>query len=137
MAYLGRQTSIGSFKKADSISALQNNVRVTFPLTVTSALNSSELKPISPTTLLVVKNGKPLEPYTDFNVLNANITFTGSAPLTTDNIWITTFGEPIKIGVPNTGAITDDSFAPDSITNDKLTQQAQDLIIGNIITFGI
>lgn len=137
MAYLGRKTSVGSFKKADSISALQNNVRVTFPLTVTSALNSYELAPVSPTSILVVKNGKPLEPYTDFNLLDANITFTGSAPLTTDNIWITTFGEPIKIGVPNTGAITDDAFAPESVTNDKLTQEAQDLIIGNIVTFGI
>jgi hypothetical protein len=137
MAYLGRKTSVGSFKKADSISALQNNVRVTFPLTVTSALNSYELAPVSPTSLLVVKNGNPLEPYTDFNVLDANITFTGLAPLTTDNIWITTFGEPIRIGVPNTGAIADDAFAPGSITNDKLTQEAQDLIIGNIVTFGI
>jgi hypothetical protein len=86
---------------------------------------------------LVVKNGNPLEPATDFTVLTANITFTGSAPLTTDDIWITTFGEPIEIGTPSAGAITDDKFAAGSVTNDKLSQQAQDLIIGNIVTFGI
>lgn len=134
---MGRKPSIGSFKKVDSISAFQNNTRVTFPLTVTSELTSYELKPISPFSLLVVKNGNPLEPATDFTVLTANITFTGSAPLTTDDIWITTFGEPIEIGTPGDGVITDDKFAAGSVTNDKLSQQAQDLIIGNIVTFGI
>jgi hypothetical protein len=134
---MGRKPSIGSFKKVDSISAFQNNTRVTFPLTVTSELTSYELKPISPFSLLVVKNGNPLQPSTDFTVLTANITFTGSAPLTTDDIWITTFGEPIEIGTPNDSAVTDDKFAEGSITNDKLSQEAQDLIIGNIVTFGI
>lgn len=137
MAYLGRAPSIGSFKKVDSISAFQNNTRVTFPLTITSALNSYELKPVSPFSLLVVRNGNPLQPITDFTVLEGNITFTMNPPLTTEDIWITTFGEPIEIGTPGDGSITDDSFAEASITNDKLSQQAQDLIIGNIVTFGI
>jgi hypothetical protein len=35
------------------------------------------------------------------------------------------------------GTITDSEFAQNSITNDKLTQEAQDLILGNIVTFGI
>ncbi len=134
---MGRKPSIGSFKKIDSISALQNNTRAIFPLTVTSEMTSYELKPISPFSLLVVKNGDPLEPVTDFTLLEGNITFTGSPPLTTDDIWITTFGEPVEIGTPDDDAITDDSFAVGSITNDKLTQEAQDLIIGNIVTFGI
>lgn len=137
MGYLGRKPSKGSFKKVDSISALQNNVRVTFPLTVTSELGSYALSPVTPFSLLVVKNGDPLEPAVDFTVTGANISFNSTPPLTTDDIWITTFGEPIIIGVPNDGAITDDAFEVGSITNDKLTQQAQDLIIGNIITFGI
>jgi hypothetical protein len=134
---MGRKPSIGSFKKIDSISVLQNNTRATFPLTVTSEMTSYELKPISPFSLLVVKNGDPLEPVTDFTVLEGNITFTGTAPLTTDDIWITTFGEPVEIGTPDNGAITDSSFQAGSVTNDKLTQEAQDLIIGNIVTFGI
>ena len=137
MSYLGKKPSIGSFKKANSISALQNNVRVIFPLTVTSGFTNYPLAPITPTSLLVVKNGNPLEPYNDYNVLEANIIFSGSAPLTTDDIWITTFGEPIVIGTPGEGAVTDDSFAQGSVTNDKLSQEAQDLIIGNIVTFGI
>jgi hypothetical protein len=137
MSYLGRKPSIGSFKKIDSISAFQNNTRATFHLTITSEMTSYELKPISPFSLLVVKNGDPLEPVTDFTVSEGNITFTGTAPLTTDDIWITTFGEPIEIGIPEDGAITDGSFQAGSITNDKLTQEAQDLIIGNIVTFGI
>jgi hypothetical protein len=137
MAYLGRATSIGSFKKVDSIAALQNNTRTIFPLTITSELNSYELKPVSPFALLVVKNGGPLEPDVEFTVLEANINFNGNPPLTTDDIWISTFGEPIVIGTPEDRTIVDGSFALASITNDKLTQQAQDVIISNIVTFGI
>lgn len=137
MAYLGRSTSIGSFKKVDSISALQNNTRTIFPLTITSELNSYELQPVTPFSLLVVKNGSPLEPNTEFTVSEGNINFNGSPPLTTDDIWISTFGEPIEIGSPADGSIVDGSFAVSSITNDKLTQQAQDAIISNIVTFGI
>ena len=137
MSYMGRKPSIGSFKKIDSISALQNNTRAIFPLTVTSEMTSYELKPISPFSLLVVKNGNPLEPVTDFTLFEGNITFTGLAPLTTDDIWITTFGEPVEIGTPDDGVVTDSSFQAGSVTNDKLTQEAQDLIIGNIVTFGI
>jgi len=137
MSYLGKAAEIGSFKKLDSISALQNNTSVIFPLTVTSAMTSYDLRPISPFSLLVVKNGKPLEPGVDYTVLGNTIIFAQPAPLTTDNIWITTLGEPINIGTPKDGAITDSEFAKGSVTNDKLTQQAQDLIIGNIVTFGI
>ena len=137
MAYLGRSPSIGSFKKVDSISPLQNNTRAIFPLVVTSELTSYDLAPVSPFALMVVKNGNPLEPVTDFEVTGANITFKGTPPQTIDDIWITTFGEPITIGTPGNGSITDDSFAAESITNTKLTQQAQDLIIGNIINFRI
>ena len=137
MAYLGRETSIGSFKKVDSIAALQNNTRTIFPLTVTSELSSYELQPITPFALLVVKNGSPLEPDTEFTVLAGNISFNSNPPLTTDDIWISTFGEPIEIGTPEDGVIVDGSFAAGSVTNDKLTQQAQDIIISNIVTFGI
>jgi hypothetical protein len=137
MSYLGRPTSIGSFKKIDSIANLQNNTRTIFPLTITSELSSYELQPITPFALLVVKNGSPLEPDTEFTVLGANINFIDNPPLTTDDIWINTFGEPIEIGVPEVGVIVDGSFASGSVTNDKLTQQAQDVIISNIVTFGI
>jgi hypothetical protein len=137
MAYLGRATEIGSFKKLDSFSALQNNTRAIFPLTITSAMTSYDLVPVSPFSLLVVKNGDPLEPNIDYTVSANTINFNGSAPLTTDKIWITTLGEPINIGVSEDGAITDGEFAQGSVTNNKLTQQAQDLIIGNIVTFGI
>jgi hypothetical protein len=137
MSYLGRAAEIGSFKKLDSFSALQNNTRAIFPLTVTSAMTSYDLVPVSPFSLLVVKNGDPLEPNIDYTVSANTINFNGSAPLTTDTIWITTLGEPINIGIPEDGVITDGEFAQGSVTNDKLTQQAQDLIIGNIITFGI
>ena len=137
MSYLGRAAEIGSFKKLDSFSALQNNTRAIFPLTVTSAMTSYDLVPVSPFSLLVVKNGDPLEPNTDYTVLANTISFNGLAPLTTDTIWITTLGEPINIGTPEDGVITDGEFAQGSVTNNKLTQQAQDLIIGNIVTFGI
>jgi len=137
MSYLGRESEIGSFKKVDSISTLQNNVRVIFPLTVNSALSSYDLVPVSPFSLLVVKNGDPLEPNINYTVLGNTIIFAQPAPLTTDNIWITTLGEPMNIGTPEDGVITDSEFAQGSITNDKLTQQAQDLILGNIVAFGI
>ncbi len=137
MSYLGRESEIGSFKKVDSISALQNNTSVIFPLTITSAMTSYDLEPVSPFSLLVVKNGDPLEPNIDYAVLGNTIIFALPAPLTTDIIWITTLGEPINIGIPEDGVITDGEFAQGSVTDDKLTQQAQDLIIGNIIAFGI
>jgi hypothetical protein len=137
MSYLGRAAEMGSFKKLDSFSALQNNTRAIFPLTITSAMTSYDLVPVSPFSLLVVKNGDPLEPNIDYTVSANTISFNGLAPLTTDKIWITTLGEPINIGVPEDGAITDGEFAQGSVTNNKLTQQAQDLIIGNIVTFGI
>jgi hypothetical protein len=100
-------------------------------------MTSYDLVPVSPFSLLVVKNGDPLEPNTDYTVLANTISFNGLAPLTTDTIWITTLGEPINIGTPEDGVITDGEFAQGSVTNNKLTQQAQDLIIGNIVTFGI
>jgi hypothetical protein len=137
MSYLGRAAEIGSFKKLDSFSALQNNTRAIFPLTITSAMTSYDLVPVSPFSLLVVKNGDPLEPDVDYTVSANTINFNGSPPLTTDEIWITTLGEPINIGIPEDGVVTDSEFAQGSITNNKLTQQAQDLIIGNIVTFGI
>jgi hypothetical protein len=137
MSYLGRAAEIGSFKKLDSFGALQNNTRAIFPLTVTSAMTSYDLVPVSPFSLLVVKNGDPLEPNIDYTVSANTISFNGVPPLTTDTIWITTLGEPINIGIPEDGVITDSEFAQGSVTNDKLTQQAQDLIISNIVTFGI
>ena len=66
MSYLGRAAEMGSFKKLDSFSALQNNTRAIFPLTVTSAMTSYDLVPVSPFSLLVVKNGDPLEPNIDY-----------------------------------------------------------------------
>lgn len=138
MAVIGRQLAIGSTKKIDSISALQNNVRVTFPLTITSSMSSYELKPVSPFAIFVVRNGSPLEPNKDFTVSEGNITFlNGSTPLSTDTIFITTFGEPINIGSPNDGVIGDTHFQLESVTYDKLTQAAKDAIIGDIITFGL
>jgi hypothetical protein len=138
MAYIGRPPSEGSFKKVDSIAAFQNNTRTVFPLTITSDLGAYELKPVSAFSLMVVKNGTPLEPDIEFSVSGGNITFTDVVtPLTTDTIWISTLGEPIKIGTPANGAVSDSKFVPGSITYDKLTQQAKDSIIGDIITFGI
>ena len=138
MAYIGNKPVIGSTKKVDSFTALQNNVRVTFPLTITNSLLSYELKPVSPYSILVVKNGNLLEPDRDYSVSGGNITFSLlSKPLSTDTVFITTLSEPITIGVPGDGTVTDQCFLPESVTYDKLTQTAKDTIISNIITFGL
>lgn len=137
MSYIGRQPSVGSFKNVDSITALQNNVRVTFPLTVTNSLVSYTLDPVSPLILTVVKNGLLLEPYTDFTVNNGNITFDSNPPVTTDTIWITTISEPMTIGTPSAGTVTDSMFAPGSIDYSNFTEQAKSSITADIITFGL
>jgi hypothetical protein len=137
MAYIGRQPTIGVLTKVDSLLSLQNNTRAIFPLTITNQLSSHSLIPVTPLSLLVVKNGEPLEPGVDYTVDQDNINFGEYPLLTTDDIWISTFGEPIDIGEPADGAIEDSNFAAGSVTNAKLTQSAQDTIISNIVSFGV
>jgi hypothetical protein len=134
MAYLGRPlTTASSIRKIDSISGLQNNVAVTFNLTI----DGDSVSPISSYIMQVVRNGSPLEPYGQadgFTVSGSTITFT-EAPLTTDNIWILLYGEAI-VTATNDNEVTDSMFTRESIEYDNFTQDARSLIVGQIVIFG-
>lgn len=139
MSYLGREPrGGGEFKGVDSISGFVNNTRVTFPLTVTSELGSYTLDAISPFSLLVVVDGAPLQPVTEFTVADGNITFNDlNTPTTVQSISIRALAEPVIIGVPTDNAINDGQFANGSVNYSNFTTQAQSNIIANIITFGL
>ena len=134
MAYLGRPlTTASSIRKFDSISALQNNVAVTFNLTI----DGDSVSPVSSFIMQVVKNGSPLEPYGQgdgFTVSGSTITFT-EAPLTTDNIWMLQYGQAIITGT-NDNEVTDSMFTRGSVEYDNLSGDAKALLIGKIIIFG-
>ena len=134
MAYLGRPlTTASSIRKFDSISGLQNNVAVTFNLTI----GGDSVSPISSYIMQVVRNGSPLQPYGQadgFTVSGSTITFT-EAPLTTDNIWMLVYGQAIITGT-NDNEVNDSMFTRGSIEYDNFTQDAKSLILGQIITFG-
>ena len=134
MAYLGRPlTTASSIRKFDSISALQNNVAVTFNLTI----NGDSVSPVSSFIMQVVKNGSPLEPYgqgNGFTVSGSTITFT-EAPLTTDKIWMLVYGQAIITGT-NDNEVTDSMFTRGSVEFDNLSGDAKSDIIGKIIIFG-
>lgn len=139
MSYLGRQPrGGGEFKGVDSISNFVNNTRVTFPLTVTSELGNYTLNAVTPFSLLVVVDGSPLEPFTQYTVSNGNITFNAlNTPTTVQSISIRALAEPVIIGTPTDGEVNDGQFADGSVEYSNFTTQAQSNIIADIITFGL
>jgi hypothetical protein len=132
MAYLGKEPSVGSFQKLDSIRGLQNGVRTAFPLTISDI----SYTPDSVNQLMVVKNGDVLEPGEGFSVNGTNITITPVLEAN-DIVWILTYGQARFTGVPSAGTVTSDTIADASIEYDKLSGDTVATIIGNIITFGI
>lgn len=131
MSYLGNKTFDGTIKKLDSLGTF-DGVTQTFDLT----LNGSPYEASTSIRLLVVHNGAPIEPDVDFTIDTTTITFL-NAPLVTDTIFIISYGSTINIGVPNDGSITNEKFKPGSVELSNFTQQAKELIISDIVTFGI
>ena len=136
MAFIGNEPLPGSFRKINSLNSSFNNTTATFTMTVSVGDNDYNFDPGTSFNLLVVKNGSPLEPEVEFTISGTSITF-DATPLTTDDVFIVSYGEPVIIGTPDDGAVTGGAFKPGSISYNKLTQSAKDSIIANTITFGI
>lgn len=136
MAFIGNNPLPGSFRKINSLNASFNNTTATFTMTVSVGDNTYDFDPGSSLNLLVVKNGSPLEAQFEYNVTGTSITF-NETPLTTDDVFIVSYGEPLIIGTPDDGAVTGEAFKMGSVSYDKLSQSAKDAIIANTITFGI
>lgn len=64
------------------------------------------------------------------SAISGNITFV-------DNIFIVSHGEMLNIGIPNDNAVRDNMIQEGSVTYNKLADSAKDLILGDIIAFGI
>lgn len=136
MAFIGNNPLPGSFRKINSLNSSFNNVTATFTMTVSVGDSDYDFNPGTALNLLVVKNGMPLEAQTEYTVNGTSITF-DATPLTTDDVFIVSYGEPVIIGTPDDGAVPGSAFRPGSVSYDKLTQSAKDAIIANTITFGI
>jgi hypothetical protein len=134
MAYLGTPaTTASSIRKFDSINALQNNVAVSFNLTI----DGDSISPISSYIMQVVRNGSPLEPYGQGNgfTLSGNTIIFTEAPLTTDNIWMLGYGQTI-VTCTNDNEVTDSMFTRRSVEYGNFSQDAKSSIIGQIVIFG-
>lgn len=66
----------------------------------------------------------------NISAISGNITFV-------DNIFIVSYGEMLNIGIPNDNAVRDNMIQEGSVTFNKLADSAKDLILGDIIAFGI
>lgn len=132
MAYLGNSPEIGSFQKIDTIAGLQNNIRTSFPITISGIPYAPE----SAVQFMVVKNGQVLEPGVGFSISNANLNFP-VPPASVDSIFIIAYGIALYTGVPSDDSITDEKIVDNTINYNKFSGDAVSTIIGNIITFGI
>lgn len=66
----------------------------------------------------------------NISAISGNITFV-------DNIFIVSYGEMLNIGIPNDNAVSDSMLQTGSVSYTKLADSAKDLILGDIIAFGI
>lgn len=149
MSYLGRQPIVGTFVKLLPLGpsnnfpgdAVVNGVNTTFTLRRYARkddINSDIVyRATSATRLMVVKNNHVLEPELDYVVENKSTIVFTAAPLVTDSIFILGYGQILNMGRPTENSVTDESFAKGSVTFNKLNSDCKDLLIGDIITFGI
>ena len=106
MAYLGRQLTAGNYLKLDDISSSFNGSTTTFNLTS----GGSAHYPGSPYSILVSLGGIIQEPEAAYQINQNQIIF-ASAPLSTDDFYCISLGEPLGIGVPGNRTVGGDQLA--------------------------
>lgn len=136
MAYIGQPSGIGEIRKLDSLTGSFNNTAVSFSMTTTTGVQTTDFSPITPYNMMVVKNGQPLQPIVEFNVSGSTITFV-VAPLTIDSMFIVSYGLPLIFGTPDDASVPGEAFAIGSIDYDNLAQSNKDTILALTINFGI
>ena len=105
MAYIGRQTTQGSFIKLDDIQSQFNGVQKTFDL----KSGGQSFSPGSATSLLVSIAGIIQEAGISYTVDNDTITFT-DAPIAAAEIFMHAMGSRVNVGTPSAGTVDASSF---------------------------
>ena len=117
MAYLGRQLNAGNYLKLDDISSGFNGSTTTFNLTS----GGSAHYPGSSYSILVSLGGIIQEPETAFTINQNQIVF-ATAPVSSDDFFCISLGEPLNINVPGNATVGSDQLAPGGITyNNTIT----------------
>jgi len=105
MAYIGRQTTQGSFIKLDDIQSQFNGVQKTFNL----KSGGQPFSPGSANSLLVSIAGIIQEAGTSYTVDNATITF-ADAPIPAAEIFMHAMGSRVNVGTPSAGTVNASSL---------------------------
>ena len=117
MAYLGRQLNAGNYLKLDDISSGFNGSTTTFNLTS----GGSAHYPGSAYSILVSLGGIIQEPESAFNINQNQIVF-ATAPVSTDDFFCISLGEPLNINVPGNATVDSTKLASGGISyNDTIT----------------
>ena len=106
MAYIGRQTTQGSFIKLDDIQSQFNGVQKTFNL----KSGGESFSPGSANSLLVSIAGIIQEAGTSYTVDNATITF-ADAPIPAAEIFMRAMGSRVNVGTPSAGTVNASSLS--------------------------
>ena len=106
MAYIGRQTTQGSFIKLDDIQSQFNGVQKTFNL----KSGGQPFSPGSASSLLVSIAGIIQEAGTSYTVDNATITF-ADAPIPAAEIFMHAMGSRVNVGTPSAGTVNASSLS--------------------------
>ena len=106
MAYIGRQTTQGSFIKLDDIQSQFNGVQKTFDL----KSGGQPFSPGSANSLLVSIAGIIQEAGTSYTVDNATITF-ADAPIPAAEIFMHAMGSRVNVGTPSAGTVNASSLS--------------------------